>query len=45
MAVRRRGNKLERWEIGLIKAMVADGRWPNDQDTGQLRRTGNRGKD
>lgn len=32
MAVRRRGNKLERWEIGLIKAMVADGRWPNDQD-------------
>lgn len=32
MKVRRRGNKLERWEIGLIKAMVADGRWPNDQD-------------
>lgn len=32
MTVRRRGNKLERWEIGLIKAMVADGRWPNDQD-------------
>lgn len=32
MAVRRRGNKLDRWEIGLIKAMVADGRWPNDQD-------------
>ena len=32
MAVRRRGNKLERWEIALIKAMVADGRWPNDQD-------------
>jgi hypothetical protein len=32
MALRRRGNKLERWEIGLIKAMVADGRWPNDQD-------------
>ncbi|MNY25379.1 hypothetical protein D3C86_1591560 [compost metagenome] len=30
--VRRRGNKLERWEIALIKAMVADGRWPNDQD-------------
>ena len=32
MPVRRRGNKLERWEITLIKAMVADGRWPNDQD-------------
>lgn len=32
MPVRRRGNKLERWEIALIKAMVADGRWPNDQD-------------
>lgn len=30
--VRRRGNKLERWEIALIKAMMADGRWPNDQD-------------
>jgi hypothetical protein len=26
------GNKLERWEIALIKAMVAAGRWPNDQD-------------
>lgn len=32
MTVRRRGNKLERWEIALVKAMVADGRWPNDQD-------------
>ena len=32
MALRRRGNKLERWEIALIKAMIADGRWPNDQD-------------
>ena len=32
MPLRRRGNKLERWEIALIKAMVADGRWPNDQD-------------
>ncbi len=32
MPVRKRGNKLERWEITLIKAMVADGRWPNDQD-------------
>lgn len=32
MPVRRRGNTLERWEIALIKAMVADGRWPNDQD-------------
>ena len=32
MKVRRRGNKLERWEIALIKTMAADGRWPNDQD-------------
>ena len=32
MALRRRGNKLERWEITLIKAMIVDGRWPNDQD-------------
>lgn len=32
MPVRKRGNKLERWEIALIKAMVADGRWSNDQD-------------
>ena len=32
MPVRRRGKKLERWEIALIKTMVADGRWPNDQD-------------
>ncbi|MFT4180818.1 MAG: DUF3644 domain-containing protein [Rhizobium sp.] len=32
MRVRRRGNKLERWEIALIKAMIAGGRWPNDQD-------------
>lgn len=32
MPVRKRGNKLERWEVALIKAMVADGRWPNDQD-------------
>ena len=32
MPVRRRGNRLERWEISLIKAMVTDGRWPNDQD-------------
>ena len=32
MPVRRRGNKLERWEIAIIKAMVAGGRWPNDQD-------------
>lgn len=30
--VRKRGNKLERWEIALIKAMIADGKWPNDQD-------------
>jgi len=32
MAVRRRGNKLDRWEISLIKAMVADRRWSSDQD-------------
>ena len=32
MPVRRRGKRLERWEIALVKAMVADGRWPNDQD-------------
>lgn len=32
MPVRRRGNKLGRWEIALVKAMVKDGRWPNDQD-------------
>lgn len=32
MPVRKRGNKLERWEVALIKAMVADGQWPNDQD-------------
>lgn len=32
MPVRKRGNKLERWEIALIKAMIADGRWPNGQD-------------
>lgn len=32
MTVRKRGNKLERWEIALVKAMVGDGRWPNDQD-------------
>lgn len=32
MPVRKRGNKLERWEIPLIKAMIGDGRWPNDQD-------------
>lgn len=31
--VRWRGNRLEHWEIALIKAMVADGRWPNDQDS------------
>lgn len=32
MPVRRRGNKLERRKIALIKTMIADGRWPNDQD-------------
>lgn len=30
--VRRRGNALEKWEVALIKAMVARGDWPNDQD-------------
>lgn len=32
MSVRCHGNILERWEIALIKAMVTDRRWPNDQD-------------
>lgn len=32
MTARRRGNRLERWEIALVKAMIADGRWPSDQD-------------
>src|SRR5947199_8120460 len=33
MPVRRRGKGLERWEVALIKAMMADrGKWPNDQD-------------
>lgn len=32
MPVRKRGNKLECCEIALIKAMIADGRWSNDQD-------------
>ena len=32
MPVRRPGNKLERWEIAFVKAMIADGRWPTDQD-------------
>ncbi len=32
MNMRRRGNKLERWEVAVIKAMVSDRRWPNDQD-------------
>jgi hypothetical protein len=32
MPVRKRGKTLERWEIPLIKAMVAHGRWANDQD-------------
>ncbi|MBU3888580.1 DUF3644 domain-containing protein [Methylosinus sp. KRF6] len=32
MTVRRRGNRLERWEIALVKAMIDDGRWPSDQD-------------
>lgn len=31
MARRERGNKLERWEVALVKAMVAEGRH-NDQD-------------
>src|ERR1700732_464072 len=32
MPVRKRGKTLERWEIALIKTMVAHGRWANDQD-------------
>ncbi|MER9410651.1 DUF3644 domain-containing protein [Mesorhizobium sp. M0589] len=32
MPVRRRGNKLENWEIALVRRMIADGRWPNEQD-------------
>ena len=32
MAIRKRGNALEKWEIALIKAMIAKGDWPNDQD-------------
>lgn len=31
MAKRRRGNKLERWEISIVKAMIATGDY-NDQD-------------
>jgi uncharacterized protein DUF3644 len=31
MVKRRRGNKLERWEIGIVKAMIATGEY-NDQD-------------
>lgn len=31
MVVRRRGNKLERWEIGIVKAMITSGDY-NDQD-------------
>ena len=30
--MRRRGNKLEPWEIAVIKAMAEDARWQNDQD-------------
>lgn len=29
--MRRRGNTLELWEVALVKAMIADDRWPNDQ--------------
>jgi hypothetical protein len=32
MPIRKRGHSLEKWEIALIKAMVAKGNWPNDQD-------------
>jgi Protein of unknown function (DUF3644) len=32
MPIRRRGNTLERWEVALVKEMVADGRWANNQD-------------
>ncbi len=32
MAVRKRGNGLEKWEVALIKAMISRGSWANDQD-------------
>jgi hypothetical protein len=32
MPIRKRGNGLEKWEIALVKSMVARGNWPNDQD-------------
>lgn len=32
MVQRRRGNRLETWEIALIKAMISRGDWPHDQD-------------
>lgn len=32
MRKRRRGNRLEKWEVALIKAMDTRGNWPNDQD-------------
>lgn len=28
----RRQNRLEQWEIAVIKTMITDGRWPTDQD-------------
>lgn len=32
MTARKKGNKLENWEVSLVKAMIEDDRWPNDQD-------------
>lgn len=32
MPVRKHGNALEKWEIALVKSMIAKGDWPNDQD-------------
>ena len=32
MSVRKRGNKLETWEIALVKAMLAQANPPNAQD-------------
>jgi len=32
VSIRERSNKLECWEIALIKAMLSDKRWSNDQD-------------
>lgn len=32
MAERKKGNRLDVWEVSLIKAMLYDGRWTNEQD-------------